>query len=335
MKKPFNLVALLLLAGNISVAQQIYMEFPKLTGPYLGQKLPGTSPEMFAPGIISTGMGEACATFSSDGKECFFMVMVNGHEAIVHTEIANGYWTAPEVAPFSGKYYDGFPSLQPDGSRLFFHSNRPIENGAGFNIWFVEKTDQGWSEAKAIGAPVNGKHPALCPSVSRTGTIYFTRTFDSGEELIYRSKCINGSYLEPEKMPENINTRKMQFHPAISPDESCLVLPLAGRDDAITAGDNYYVSFRDDNDNWSELINMGKEINGKRVWGISSFSPDGKFFFLSARPSFMDVNVTVFDKVMNYRDLQEMTVKNPAYDRADIYWVDAKIIDELKPNKLN
>jgi hypothetical protein len=33
-------------------------DFPKLTGPYLGQKPPGMKPEIFAPGIVSTGMYE-------------------------------------------------------------------------------------------------------------------------------------------------------------------------------------------------------------------------------------------------------------------------------------
>ena len=44
-------------------------EFQVLKGPYLGQKPPGTTPEMFAPGIISTGYDERIAAFSPDGKE--------------------------------------------------------------------------------------------------------------------------------------------------------------------------------------------------------------------------------------------------------------------------
>ena len=30
--------------------------FPVLKGPYLGQPLPGDEPQVFAPGILSTGM---------------------------------------------------------------------------------------------------------------------------------------------------------------------------------------------------------------------------------------------------------------------------------------
>lgn len=44
-------------------------DFPVLKGPYLGQKPPGMTPEIFAPGIISLeGSYEGGATFSYDGR---------------------------------------------------------------------------------------------------------------------------------------------------------------------------------------------------------------------------------------------------------------------------
>ena len=45
--------------------------FP-LTGPYLGQKPPGKTPEIFAPGIISTGFNERNLAFTPDGRELFY-----------------------------------------------------------------------------------------------------------------------------------------------------------------------------------------------------------------------------------------------------------------------
>ena len=48
-------------------------DFPKLTGPYLGQKLPGKTPEIFSPGIISLkGRYELNSEFSLDGDEFYF-----------------------------------------------------------------------------------------------------------------------------------------------------------------------------------------------------------------------------------------------------------------------
>ena len=47
-------------------------DFPVLKGPYLGQKPPGMTPEVFAPGIISTEHKEhSTLAFSPDGTEIF------------------------------------------------------------------------------------------------------------------------------------------------------------------------------------------------------------------------------------------------------------------------
>ena len=63
------------MAASISFSQQT--EFPKLTGPYLGQTPPKMIPEVFAPGIVSkVGSHEFAGTFSPDGKEFFFTRVV-------------------------------------------------------------------------------------------------------------------------------------------------------------------------------------------------------------------------------------------------------------------
>jgi len=47
-----------------------------VSGPYLGQKPPGKTAEIFAPGIISTGHDERIACFSSDGRELYFILFL-------------------------------------------------------------------------------------------------------------------------------------------------------------------------------------------------------------------------------------------------------------------
>ena len=54
-------------------------EFPVLKGPYLGQKQPGMTPEIFAPGIVSTEkFREFSGTFTPDGKEYYFFRFADG-----------------------------------------------------------------------------------------------------------------------------------------------------------------------------------------------------------------------------------------------------------------
>jgi Tol biopolymer transport system component len=306
----------------ISLAQK---EFPKLIGPYLGQKPPGKTPEIFAAGIISTGMSESALAVTPDGKEIFYTVHAGNSETIITTRFEKGGWTAPEVASFSGKYLDGFPSIHPDGSKLYFHSYRPLDKDSQLaevvNIWFVEKKDSGWSEPKPIGPPINGNGFVCCPSVTRTGTIYYSKKTKDGGEKIYRSRFVDGKYMEPVALPQNVNREKVQFHAVISPDETYLIMPY----------ENYFVSFRDTNDQWSDLINLGDVVNKFKSGYCPSFSSDGKYFFFAAYPKLKWHKY--FEKRHTYSDLEKITLKHPASQRTDIFWVDAKIIEQLRPKK--
>jgi hypothetical protein len=53
--------------------------FPVLEGSYLGQKPPGTTPEVFAPGIISVqeNFEHSAAVFSPDGSEVYWCTNVD------------------------------------------------------------------------------------------------------------------------------------------------------------------------------------------------------------------------------------------------------------------
>ena len=109
-----------------------------------------------------------------------------------------------------------------------------------------------------------------------------------------------------------------------------MIVCVAGRQDAVGSID-YYVTFRDENDNWSEPVNLGEKINTKGFLEFSPYvSPDGKyFFFMSSRMK--DANdlfgtEVVYEKIKN-------TANKPENGNPDIYWVDAKLIEKLKIKK--
>jgi hypothetical protein len=53
--------------------------FPPLSGPYLGQSLPDSIPQLFAPGVVSTGMFTRDVAISPDGKEIYFCVAIGNY----------------------------------------------------------------------------------------------------------------------------------------------------------------------------------------------------------------------------------------------------------------
>ena len=50
--------------------------FPLLTGEYLGQKPPGATAELFAPGIVGTGMYTRDVAITPDGTEIYYGLML-------------------------------------------------------------------------------------------------------------------------------------------------------------------------------------------------------------------------------------------------------------------
>jgi hypothetical protein len=311
---------------------------PILKGPYLDQKPPGMTPEIFAPGFVSTGLEESVITFMPDERECYWSILLSGFETILTSRLENGKWSEPEVALFSGQYYDGWPAIQPDGKRMFFHSSRPHSAGssgitAKYNIWYMDRIANGWSEPIIVGEPVNGSENATCPSLTKNGTIYISKRFKDDTEKLCRSELVNDTYQKLEVLPAHVNPLQYNFHGAVSPDERVLVRPLYGRKDSIGDGWNYYVSFRNRDDQWSELINLGKEINSIICAGASSFSADGKYLFFQAKVPAK--NTLALERKESLPEMLEKEIRNPANGSADIYWIDAKIIEGLKPKGKN
>lgn len=307
--------------------------FPELTGPYLGQPLPGSEPQLFAPGIVCDGLHNRDMAITLDGSEIFFTSHVSYfiYSAILQTKLVDGVWTKPEVAPFSidARYVYAEPHISPDGKHLFFLSNRAAEEGGEKNedIWVVDRIEDGWGEPYDLGEPICSDADEYFPSVTRDGTIYFTRSEPRSESKILRSKLVDGQYQEPELLPEQVNCGENRFNAFISPDEKYLILGVAGMPDS-RGGIDYYVVFRDENDNWSDPVNLGDKINSDSNNEFSPYvSPDGKyFFFMSSR---------LMDEAMRPKTLSIQTLRDiqdsPMMGSTDIFWVEADFIVKLRP----
>src|SRR5882724_11180987 len=120
------------------------------------------TPGIFAEGIISTEDDEFGATFTSDGKTCYFTkkspsTLSSNIMVICYSSLKDGKWTEPQIASFSGKYKDFNPGISPDGSKLFFISNRTdsIKKTPDTDIWMVKKSGDGWTEPENIGPVIN------------------------------------------------------------------------------------------------------------------------------------------------------------------------------------
>jgi len=302
-----------------------------LAGPYLDQPPPGMEAQLFAPGIVSDGLPNRDMAITPDGREIYWSSNLRdfGISVIMVSRVGEEGWSEPEVAPFSRDpslvYYE--PYVAPDGKQLFFvaHETGREEN----DIWVMDREGDGWGEARKMDAPINSPGKEYFPSLTRDGTMYLTREDgEPGTEAIYRSRLVDGKYTEPERLPEQVNSGRSRFNAFIDPDERFIILPVLGDEDSAGAID-YYVVFRNEADRWSDPINLGPEINtpGHREW-TPYVSPDGRyFFFMSTRaPADSDAPENGYSK-----EYLERVQAGPENGNSDIYWIDAAVIWELKP----
>ena len=112
------------------------------------------------------------------------------------------------------------------------------------------------------------------------------------------------------------------------PDESYLIVSVYGREDSLGSID-YYIVFRNQDDQWSEPINMGDRINTPGAQEYSPFvSRDGKYFFFMSTRLPPDENVN--DDSYSLKDLTRV-FNSPENGNSDIYWIDAGFIEKLRP----
>jgi hypothetical protein len=280
--------------------------FPKLTGKYLDQTPPGENPVVFAPGVVSAEehFEHSCLAFSPDYSEVYWSTDFTefGFYDIVYMKNENGRWSAPKLAPLSEKYHAGSPVFSYDGKELFFSSTRPRYENAGNsdgNIWVVERIGNGWSEPKPLDAVINTDKGESVLSITRDGTLYFRREME-----LFSSKQKDGIFRTPAKLDIQLNTGARILALFIAPDERYLILESFGGEEGY-GGADLYISYRLKDGSWSEPVNLGPKINTGGTERFPSVTPDGEYLF------FLRVS-----------------------KGSDFFWVDAKIIGDLKPKEL-
>jgi ankyrin repeat protein/Tol biopolymer transport system component len=292
--------------------------FPTLKNDYLGQKKPGVSPEVFALGIVSTvEIEHGNITTSPDGSEIFWTSSYkppviygsSGSFKVWSSKRVGNQWSAPKLSFLTKNEIttDDVPFISPDGKRMIFMSRRSIYSDGNDEMkeyyWYVDKTNNGWTEPKLLDATINDLQIRWQVSISKSRTLFFcaSRPDGKGGSDIYMSKLTDGKYLKPENLGDSVNSKAEEVAPFIAPDESYILFSKESRTDrSLKSG--LYVAYRNSEGTWTKPVYLGDEINQGGA-SCPYISPDGKYLFFNSG-------------------------RNGNYD---IYWVSAKIIEELRP----
>jgi hypothetical protein len=277
---PF-VILLVLYCGPEASAQ----EFPRLQGPYLGQKPPGMTPETFAPGIISTGEEEGSSGFARNGTVFLFQKFLERRCHTYITRLRDGVWTAPELIPFwETMAANGDFVFSSDDKTMLYQVRTETGSSTISYIWRAEVTETGWGEQTPHPEPVNTPHFESFASDTADGTLYFfsRRPGGKGRSDLWRCARTGGQYAEAVNL-ESLNTEYEEWDPFIAPDESYLIFCSTkpgglGRDDI-------YISFKGHDGTWGPPVNMGSEVNSSGSENRPWVSRDGQYFFFTSTRS--------------------------------------------------
>lgn len=301
----FTILALFVLSsGNELFTQNVNA---CLSGEYLGREKPNNTPIIFAPGVVSKiDEHEFGSVFSSDGREFYYGVDVNGISEIRFMICKDNKWSLPQKVSFGKGYSCNDPFLSPNDSMLFFISDMPkdsMSNKEDIDIWYVIRDEGGWSNPVNAGKMINSDKNEYYISFSSDGTLYFSSNSAStdttiGDYDIYYSEFKDEMFQKPVRLSDNINTSGYEADVFVSPDESFMIF-CSFRSSGYGQGD-LYISFNENNF-WTKAINMGTEINTSGHELCPFVTYDGKYLFYTSN-------------------------KN-------IYWVDAVVIETLRKTK--
>ncbi|TDF41288.1 hypothetical protein EYS14_00025 [Alteromonadaceae bacterium M269] len=302
-----GLAATLVCNSATSFQNEEEIQWPELTGPYLGQKVPGNEPEVFAPGLVSTTEGfELNSVFSPDGRIFMFSRRINGaYKMFFSFRGANGQWSEPRLAGPS-KTYPGHADVDmafsQDQKWLYFISDRPLEGYSldRYNIWRSRIGRNGLETPSPLEANVNGPGHELYPMIVEDGSFYFSapREDSLGGRDSYRAQYKDGKFEEPVNLGPAINSPQNEGDIFVSPDETYLIHVSSDREGGFGEGD-LYISFKQANGAWGTSKNMGALFNSAETDYCPMMSPDGKYFFFSRGGDLMWVDSSVLE---NFKD---------------------------------
>ena len=266
---------------------------------------PSTTPLLFATKFITKdSVSEFGSIFNKENNEFYFAVDSANRASIKFTKYYNGKWIEPITILSDLKYSFNDPFLSNDENRLYYISDKPRNEQdtiKDFDIWYSQKMEGKWSAPINAGKAINTDAQEYYISFTNNGAMYFASNKGKSNNRqhdfdIYKSEFQKGKFETPEKLNDSINTKRYEADVFISPDESYIIY-CSARKTGLGKGD-LYISFKNENGNWTRSINMGKPINSKEHELCPFITKDGKYLFYTSNQ--------------------------------DIYWVSTEIINEIK-----
>lgn len=257
-------------------------------------------PQLLAPGIVSTTLGEYHPSYDAKNQTLYFMRRTPGrfdYTILASQKTSNG-WAIPEVLPFSGRYRDAGPTIAHNGNRLFFDSRRPTGTApkGSINLWYVDRNEDQWGDPVYLRGPSENKTTEpeagldeFGPTVDGQGNLYFyafRQPYRGGAHYVSRPP----NYQEAELntgLPDPSASTFVSYAYLSEDGQFALLEGLApGRRDT-----DIFCACKDASGNWSKAYPI-TEVNTPAGEGGPSLSTDGQYLLFTSNRSVGDQRVS-------------------------------------------
>jgi len=166
---------------------------------------------------INTLANEGAQSITPDGKMMYFTSCGRpdglGNCDIYFSKKVGDKWSKPVNLgkPVNSSYSEKQPSISPDGTTLYFLSNRPGGKG-DYDIWYSVQDDNGkWCEPINMGDSINTPYKEQSPFIHFDNkTLYFASDGWPGMgnlDIFFSTKKEDGTWTTPRNIGYPINTQ--------------------------------------------------------------------------------------------------------------------------------
>ena len=227
-------------------------------------------------------------TFTPDGRTACF---AEARSRIVESSLVDGAWSRPQPLPFTLDHFNFAPAVAPDGSTLYFVSNRPspghpLRSETDATIWAVSRAGSGWGEPRRLGNLVDEGKDCYVDSLSAAadGTLVFTAILGGGPRntQVYLARPSAQGFVSQGLSPALGGAGEDLSDVGVAPGGDAIVFS-SNRAGGL-GGHDLYLSRRNADGIWSTPVNLGPEFNSPGSEASPVISADGQtLYFYSDR----------------------------------------------------
>ncbi len=195
------------------------------------------------------------------------------------------------------------PVISPDGRTLYFVRKFNSHNIGGKtddqDIYYSNFINGRWTIAQNIGWPLNDQYPNGICSISPDGnTIWVLNSYNLESGIIedgisVSHKSEDGRWSQPTGLKIENFHNKNDFQD-YSVSASGQILLMAIETDESVGEQDIYVSFKKDDDTWTEPQNLGHVINTEYVEYSPTLSADERILFFTSNGHSKSVNGDIY-----------------------------------------